>query len=291
MFRVVRGVAKDRVIPTVDLDARHGQKTAARGFDGYKGHVAIDPGSELIVSTHLGAGNIGDAAAVQALLAQDLPATAETSVEQPLPVFGDSAYGTGQDRAQDRSGRRHGDLPCRSHREAADARERAGRALRRAMRRLPAGIAVPCQPPRAQHSSRPPRTAARCGACPPGRPGLEDQLHQPTTQDRAPDATQTRRPARQSQRPKESRRRLHIARRRGQPRPLQRARPGPPTSRTGDQHSMTEPNLTHSDTHDHSPLTGACPAPCAQQRTASAAGLRQRQSQGERQPSLLPRPI
>ena len=43
VFRIARRVAKDRIISTVDPDARHGHKTAARGFDGYKGHVAIDP--------------------------------------------------------------------------------------------------------------------------------------------------------------------------------------------------------------------------------------------------------
>lgn len=37
VFRVARRVAKDRVISTVDTGARHGHKTAARGFDGYKG--------------------------------------------------------------------------------------------------------------------------------------------------------------------------------------------------------------------------------------------------------------
>ena len=42
-FRIARKVARDRVISTVDTDARHGHKTQARGFDGYKGHVAVDP--------------------------------------------------------------------------------------------------------------------------------------------------------------------------------------------------------------------------------------------------------
>ena len=37
VFRIARRVAKDRVISTVDPDARHGRKTSARGFDGYKG--------------------------------------------------------------------------------------------------------------------------------------------------------------------------------------------------------------------------------------------------------------
>jgi transposase len=36
-FRIARRVAKDRVISTVDPDARHGHKTSAHGFDGYKG--------------------------------------------------------------------------------------------------------------------------------------------------------------------------------------------------------------------------------------------------------------
>ena len=37
VFRIARRVAKDRVISTVDPETRHGHKTAARGFDGYKG--------------------------------------------------------------------------------------------------------------------------------------------------------------------------------------------------------------------------------------------------------------
>ena len=62
VFRIARRVAKDRVISTVDPDARHGHKTAARGFDGYKGHVAVDPDSEIITATTVTPGNAGDAA-------------------------------------------------------------------------------------------------------------------------------------------------------------------------------------------------------------------------------------
>jgi len=43
-FRIARKVAKDRVISTVDPEARHGHKTAARGFDGYKGQCRDRPG-------------------------------------------------------------------------------------------------------------------------------------------------------------------------------------------------------------------------------------------------------
>ncbi|CAN5441026.1 hypothetical protein BH24ACT7_BH24ACT7_23600 [soil metagenome] len=50
-FRIARRVAKDRVISTVDPDARHGHKTQTRRFDGYKGHVAVDPDSEIITDT------------------------------------------------------------------------------------------------------------------------------------------------------------------------------------------------------------------------------------------------
>ena len=46
-FHIVWGVAKDRLISTVDRDTRHGHKTQARSYDGYKGHVAADPDSEI----------------------------------------------------------------------------------------------------------------------------------------------------------------------------------------------------------------------------------------------------
>lgn len=72
VFRIARRVAKDRVISTVDPEARHGHKTAARGFDGYKGHVAMDPDSEIITATGVTAGNAGDADPATGLLAGDL---------------------------------------------------------------------------------------------------------------------------------------------------------------------------------------------------------------------------
>jgi Transposase DDE domain/Transposase domain (DUF772) len=118
IFRIARRVAKDRIISTVDPDARHGHKTSARGFDGYKGHVSVDPDSELILATAVTAANGGDAAAAEELLADDLattdqPPEAETAQsaraqaeqradperddnEPPLSVYGDSAYGSGE---------------------------------------------------------------------------------------------------------------------------------------------------------------------------------------------------
>jgi len=48
------------VISTVDPQARHGHKASARGFDGDKRHVAIDPDAEIITATTVTGGNIGD---------------------------------------------------------------------------------------------------------------------------------------------------------------------------------------------------------------------------------------
>ena len=83
LFRIARRVAADRVISTVDPEARHGHKTAARGFDGYKGHIAIDPDSELITAIEVTAGNVGDASAAAALLAEVLPVS--TTPTEPAP--------------------------------------------------------------------------------------------------------------------------------------------------------------------------------------------------------------
>jgi transposase len=104
-FVIAQGVAPDRVISVVDPQARHGHKSNARGFDGYKGHVAIDPDSEVITAAEVGAANAGDAAMAKVLLA-DLPSASAPPAadpaadaappDQPAPVvYGDSAYGTG----------------------------------------------------------------------------------------------------------------------------------------------------------------------------------------------------
>jgi hypothetical protein len=67
-FKIARRVAKDRVISTVDPETRHGHKTSARGFDGYKGHIAIDPDSEIITETVVTSGNAGDASVAETLV-------------------------------------------------------------------------------------------------------------------------------------------------------------------------------------------------------------------------------
>jgi hypothetical protein len=59
-FRIFEGTAPDRVISTVDPEARHGHKTAAHGFDGYKGYLAIDPDSEVICAAEVSPATSGD---------------------------------------------------------------------------------------------------------------------------------------------------------------------------------------------------------------------------------------
>jgi hypothetical protein len=121
VFRIARRVAEDRLISTVDRDARHGHKTSARGFDGYKGHAAVDPDSEMIIATRVTPANTGDAGVAEALI-EDLlddhagagdgvadTAAAGSGTPQRdedsgrAKVYGDSAYGTGrfQDTLED----------------------------------------------------------------------------------------------------------------------------------------------------------------------------------------------
>lgn len=112
VFHIVRGVARDRIISTVDPEARHGHKTAARGFDGYKGHAAVDPDSEIITETVVTPGNAGDASVAEDLIADLLvdeeperdqcvedadpePADDEEPERDRRVVYGDNAYGTG----------------------------------------------------------------------------------------------------------------------------------------------------------------------------------------------------
>ena len=112
MFRIARRVARDRVISTVDTEARHGHKSRARTFDGYKAHLAVDPDDELITNITVTPANAADRDVVNDLLDESDPAAGdhggdasagdrdgggEDAVSRPDPVsvFGDSAYADG----------------------------------------------------------------------------------------------------------------------------------------------------------------------------------------------------
>jgi hypothetical protein len=95
-WRIARKVAPDRVISTVDPEARHGHKTNHRGFDGYKGHVAVDPDAEIITATAVTAGNTGDADPVATLITDLTEQTSTDPDADSAAVYGDCAYGAGE---------------------------------------------------------------------------------------------------------------------------------------------------------------------------------------------------
>jgi len=158
VFRIARRVAPDRVISTVDVEARHGHKTAARGFDGYKAHVGIDPDSEIITATTVTAGNAGDASAAQDLItdlldtdtehpdAQHGPGDDSDSGGEPAAsVYGDNAYGTGE--WHDRLERAGIESKCKTQQPVAAggrfAKDRFDINLRHDTVRCPAGHTAP----------------------------------------------------------------------------------------------------------------------------------------------------
>jgi IS5 family transposase len=91
---IKQGVAKDRVISTVDPEMRHGRKSASKRFDGYKGHVAVDTDSELVTEVAVTPANVYDGEAVEPLL--DNEATHHDMV--PQAVVGDQSVIDGERR-------------------------------------------------------------------------------------------------------------------------------------------------------------------------------------------------
>jgi hypothetical protein len=122
-WRIARKVAPDRVISTVDRQARHTRKSKSRRRDGFRGHVAAEPESGLITDCEMtmAAGEDStDAENGVKMAARDrfrgdaepgTGAEAGTGAERAdgqhaggLEVYGDSAYGTGEARAAYRDG-------------------------------------------------------------------------------------------------------------------------------------------------------------------------------------------
>ena len=85
-WRIVRRVARDRTISTVDPQARHGHKTRTHKRDGYKAHVATEPETGLITAVALTPANTPDAHIGAGLVAEEPPGT---------EIIADSAYASG----------------------------------------------------------------------------------------------------------------------------------------------------------------------------------------------------
>ena len=122
-WRIARKVAGDRVISTVDPDARHTRKSPEARRDGYRAHLAADPETGIITDEKLtrasGTENSDPAVAEEFLaaeagqgeagpaVAEQPPAAGEDDDSgagqhgddgtegEPLAWYGDSAYGTG----------------------------------------------------------------------------------------------------------------------------------------------------------------------------------------------------
>jgi IS5 family transposase len=126
-WRIARNVAPDRMISTVDRQARHTRKSKSRRRDGFRGHVAAEPETGLITDCEMtmaaGPGST-DAENGVTMAARDRfhsaaddaepGARAEPGVPSSAPrdagpadaqqgagleVYGDSAYGSGEARA------------------------------------------------------------------------------------------------------------------------------------------------------------------------------------------------
>jgi hypothetical protein len=111
-WRIARRVAEDRIVSTVDPDARHTRKSPEARRDGYRAHAAAEPDTGIITDEELtkacGADN-ADPAVAERFLANDI-ATSNNSTDHDAsnddPTgsshappgrqwYGDSAYGTG----------------------------------------------------------------------------------------------------------------------------------------------------------------------------------------------------
>jgi len=108
-WRIARKVAPDRVISTVDREARHTRKSKSARRDGFRAHVAAEPGTGLITDCEMtmaaGDGS-GDAENGVAMAARDRFGGGGDQDEAGggqenagLEIYGDSHYGTGQARA------------------------------------------------------------------------------------------------------------------------------------------------------------------------------------------------
>lgn len=97
-WRIAQRVAPDRVISTVDPEARHMHKSVSEYRDGYKAHIAVEPETGLITAAALTSANTADGPTGIGLLAAEAPG---------LQVLADAAYGSGEVRAALRTAKHH----------------------------------------------------------------------------------------------------------------------------------------------------------------------------------------
>lgn len=95
--RIRPGVAKDRQISITDPEMRHGRKSSATRFDGYKRHIAHDLDEQVILAAEVLPANTPDTAGLEPLLiAVELQHRQVTSVHIDRGYRGDDRIPTGE---------------------------------------------------------------------------------------------------------------------------------------------------------------------------------------------------
>ena len=93
--QIGKGTAPDRIISLTEPEMRHGRKSSAHRFDGFKVVVSTEQSSELIL-------DIADITAMGSDGAQLMPTIERVEAETQVVVeraIGDGAYGSGKNRA------------------------------------------------------------------------------------------------------------------------------------------------------------------------------------------------
>jgi IS5 family transposase len=90
-WRIVPRTAPGRMVSAVDPESRHVHKSRSVYRDGYKAHLAVEPDTGLVTDCALTPGDVTDGATAIVLLEHGEPG---------LEVYADSAYGSGETRAE-----------------------------------------------------------------------------------------------------------------------------------------------------------------------------------------------
>ena len=93
-WRIIPATTPGRIVSTIDPESRHVHKSRSVYRDGYKAHVAVEPDTGLVTDCALTPGDVTDGAAGVGLLDRE---------EAGCEVYADSAYGSGETRAEIRS--------------------------------------------------------------------------------------------------------------------------------------------------------------------------------------------
>lgn len=171
-YRIARKVNKDRILSTVDPEARHGHKSTSRKFDGYKGHISVDPDSEIIVASDVTAGNVGDAQGASGKLVDEAKKAAAAATQQgtgeAVEVFGDASYGAADlvQQLEQAGIASHGKVQAAVGRGGIFSKDKFDIDLTQDTVTCPQGIVVPIRRSKEEGSYRFAKFGAHCESCP-----------------------------------------------------------------------------------------------------------------------------